>query len=275
MLRIRVTTAEATILETELITAGRRGLQCAFAFSDDWEGLAKTVIVRGVVKRDIVLVGDTITVPGECLEREQFPLHIGVYGANGEGEIVIPTIWADFGKIRPSARPSGVSPDEVTPDVVAQIQQNSTNALYLAQQLTQRANSGEFDGKDGATGPQGAAGPDGPAGNSTWTFASADMTNPHRIRCDNLVGRETVDPAVGDIAVADGRYVYQITGIVEDWEPGGAFKSAILVLKADIKGETGSSGVYVGTDEPTDPNVNVWIDPDGGAEITIWEGGSY
>lgn len=28
------------------------------------------------------------------------------------------------------------------------------------------------------------------------------------------------------------------------------------------KGDTGDSGVYIGTDEPTDPAVNVWIDPD-------------
>ena len=32
MLRIRVTTAEAVIQETETITAGRRGLECSFAF---------------------------------------------------------------------------------------------------------------------------------------------------------------------------------------------------------------------------------------------------
>lgn len=29
------------------------------------------------------------------------------------------------------------------------------------------------------------------------------------------------------------------------------------------KGDTGSSGVYIGSDEPTDPDVNVWIDPEG------------
>lgn len=29
------------------------------------------------------------------------------------------------------------------------------------------------------------------------------------------------------------------------------------------RGLTGKSGVYVGTEEPTDPNVNVWINPDG------------
>ena len=33
------------------------------------------------------------------------------------------------------------------------------------------------------------------------------------------------------------------------------------------QGEPGASGVYVGSDAPTDPDVNVWIDPDGGASF--------
>lgn len=32
--------------------------------------------------------------------------------------------------------------------------------------------------------------------------------------------------------------------------------------EADLKGETGDSGVFIGSDEPTDPDVLVWICPD-------------
>ena len=52
-------------------------------------------------------------------------------------------------------------------------------------------------------------------------------------------------------------------------------------LKGDIgpvgpKGETGNSGVYVGTDAPTDPSIMVWIDTNGGGiELEPAEGGSY
>lgn len=31
-----------------------------------------------------------------------------------------------------------------------------------------------------------------------------------------------------------------------------------------LKGEDGNPGVYVGTEEPTDPDVSVWVNPDGG-----------
>ena len=31
-----------------------------------------------------------------------------------------------------------------------------------------------------------------------------------------------------------------------------------------LKGERGDPGVYIGTEEPTDPDISVWINPDGG-----------
>ena len=114
MLKIRVDTASAEIIENDLITAGRKGLVCQFSFSGDWDNLAKTVVIHGAVKRDWSLVGDSMVIPGECLAREQYPLKIGVYGANAAGDIVIPTIWTNFGKILPSAQPSGIDPDEIT-----------------------------------------------------------------------------------------------------------------------------------------------------------------
>jgi hypothetical protein len=35
------------------------------------------------------------------------------------------------------------------------------------------------------------------------------------------------------------------------------------VVMGGVPGETGNSGVYIGSEEPTDPDVNVWIDPEG------------
>ena len=239
MLRVRVSTASAEIIETELITAGRRGLECGFEFNSAWDGLAKTVIVNGVVKRDIVLVSDTITVPGECLAREQFPLRIGVYGANGAGEIVIPTIWANFGKILPSARPSGVGPDEVTPDVVAQIQTNSSNALMLAQEVMRRADSGEFDGRDGATGPSGAAGQDGAPGSSIWWAPTSARIVDAFVTLERLSGRSGIPPQAGDLVFFEDYEVYVISIV-------GQYRAAIDRLGSIIgpKGDQGDAFTY-------------------------------
>ena len=40
------------------------------------------------------------------------------------------------------------------------------------------------------------------------------------------------------------------------------------------KGDTGSSGVYVGSEEPTDENVTVWVDTDGDADDVITVSGT-
>lgn len=271
MLRVRVSTASAEIIETELITTGRRGLECAFEFNSAWDGLAKTVIVNGVVKRDIVLVSDTIVVPGECLAREQFPLRIGVYGANGAGEIVIPTIWANFGKILPSARPSGVDPDEVTPDIVAQIQTNSSDALRLAQEVMRRADSGEFDGRDGATGPAGRDGRDGIDGQYGAKGEKGDpgvdgfspevsvaaITGGHRVTIVDAQGTENfnvMDGEKGDPFEYEDFTPEQLAALTGPQGPTGP------------AGAQGDPGVYVGSTEPTDPTVRVWVDTGGDAD---------
>lgn len=35
------------------------------------------------------------------------------------------------------------------------------------------------------------------------------------------------------------------------------------VQQINTKGDTGNSGVYIGTEQPTDENINVWINPEG------------
>ena len=41
------------------------------------------------------------------------------------------------------------------------------------------------------------------------------------------------------------------------------------VIRDGEKGDAGESGVYIGTDEPTDENINVWIDTDGSADGVV------
>ena len=50
-----------------------------------------------------------------------------------------------------------------------------------------------------------------------------------------------------------------------------SFEDLTPEQKESLKGDTGSSGVYVGTTEPTDASVNVWINPSGRA-VPIYNG---
>lgn len=43
----------------------------------------------------------------------------------------------------------------------------------------------------------------------------------------------------------------------------------LLIVKDGEKGDDGESGVYIGTDEPEDRNINVWVDTDGNMDTLI------
>ena len=58
------------------------------------------------------------------------------------------------------------------------------------------------------------------------------------------------------------------TGTVSYLTPGNGVTITDRVITAHgEKGETGDSGVYVGTTAPEDESVNVWIDPDGAGMV--------
>lgn len=107
--------------------------------------------------------------------------------------------------------------------------------------LEEAKESGEFDGPQGPAGPTGPQGEPGPAGQDgkdgqdgqpgkdgiSPTVTVEDITGGHRVTITDANGQRVFD-------VEDGK-----------------------------DGQPGQSGVHVGSDEPTDPEVNVWVDPDG------------
>ena len=152
MFNITVSAAEAAVEKSEIITRGRVGLQCRFRFSPEWKGLAKTAVFSGAEDRDVIITGDTVTVPAECLSEANRPLWVGVCGKSGDGTVVIPTVYAQLGQIEPGASPSGKEPAAPTPDVVAQIQQAAANAEAMARSVRDDADLGRFAGPAGEAG---------------------------------------------------------------------------------------------------------------------------
>ena len=151
------------------LTTGSVGVQVTFHFDPAWNGLYKTAVFRGSdTAVDVLITGDACTVPPEVLTKPGGDLTIGVYGTDGTGALVIPTVYADAGRIQRGAEPSGVDPEPPTPALVDQIlaaaqaaQEAAEDAAEIAQSVRDDADSGAFDG---AQGPQGAAGPQGPQG---------------------------------------------------------------------------------------------------------------
>lgn len=122
--KIRVNGVQALPVDVKHIPKGIIGGQIAFEYTDHmWDGLTKTVVFQGAVTKDVVNAGDLVTIPPEVVQRAVPSLHVGVYGTDAENNIAIPTLWADLGRIRAAADPSGdESTDESLP-VWAQLQE--------------------------------------------------------------------------------------------------------------------------------------------------------
>ena len=108
-IKLRVTENQIEVLKRPaVITAGTVGLEAEFSFDSQWDTLSKTLVFKAGEKVvTTALTGDTCTVPWEVLKQPKQWLRVGVYGANGEGTVVIPTLWAEVAVIHTGADPTG------------------------------------------------------------------------------------------------------------------------------------------------------------------------
>jgi len=151
MIEITANTRQATVTNKELLTTGSAGIQVQFTLSDDFTGLACMAVFRqgeDGKKVDVALDNSaTCVVPAEVLTEEGEVLFIGIYGANGQGTIIIPTVWAAAGVVKPGTDPNTPAEAEPTPEIWAQIlsiasdaEQEAGDALTMA---TRAANAAE------------------------------------------------------------------------------------------------------------------------------------
>lgn len=121
--KIQVSGAIAHTLYRKVIPAGIIGAQIEFEYAEDiWRGLHKTVVFRGPVTKDVVTDANIVTIPTEVAEKPFSLLSVGVYGVDSDGNLAIPTIWADLGLVRESASPSGDTTTDPSLPVWAQLQ---------------------------------------------------------------------------------------------------------------------------------------------------------
>lgn len=121
--KIQVNGAIAHTLYKKVIPAGIIGAQIEFEYAEDvWHGLHKTVVFRGPVTKDVITDANIVTIPTEVAEKPFSLLSVGVYGVDVDGNLAIPTIWADLGLVREAANPSGDTTTDPSLPVWAQLQ---------------------------------------------------------------------------------------------------------------------------------------------------------
>ena len=272
MITVRVRDREANALPRWPITAGSVGLPCAFSFDEAWEGLSKIATFKGSgTAVDVALLTEECAVPAEVLATAGGDLIIGVYGANGAGTTVIPTVWANAGYIYEGSEPSEVDPADPMPSWVAQVQAAAEDAVDTADAVAAAAARGDFDGHDGQDGQDGVS----------PTLSVSTITSGHRISITDVNGTTTVDVMDGQdgqdgtdgvspevtIAAITGGHSVTITD--EDHPTGQTFD----VMDGEdggvtsVNGETGDVTVTVPTkvsDLTNDVGYGTYSKPSGG-----------
>lgn len=85
-MKIAIKSCFTTLVEdTTLIQNAATPYPVEFAFSNDWDGFAKTALFEaGGVSMAVVLSEDKCDIPGECLKKGGIPLKIAVYGVSAD-----------------------------------------------------------------------------------------------------------------------------------------------------------------------------------------------
>lgn len=121
--KIQVNGVRARVVYRKNIPAGIIGAQVELDYAEDiWKGLRKTVVFKGAVTKDVVTDANLVTIPAEAVSVPRITLKAGVYGVDADGNLAIPTLWADLGRICDSANPSGDTTTDPSLPVWAQLQ---------------------------------------------------------------------------------------------------------------------------------------------------------
>lgn len=121
---IRVTGVRAETAFCNIIPAGIIGAKINFDYADAmWDGLKKTVVLKGCCTKDIINAGNTVEIPAEVVAKPGVRVTVGVYGVDSDNNIAIPTLWANLNVTRYAADPSGDASSDPALPVWAQLQE--------------------------------------------------------------------------------------------------------------------------------------------------------
>lgn len=122
LFQLNVTKTKANAGAPIKIPMGIIGAEMVIRFSQEWDGLTKTVVFRaGDVTKDVLNVQDTVVIPAECTQVVGTVLDVGVYGTDADNLVAIPTLWATLGTVYDATDPSGDTSTDPSLPIWAQL----------------------------------------------------------------------------------------------------------------------------------------------------------
>ena len=145
-IKLTVTGAEVWASVTGILTSGMVGIPVTIQYDASWDGLRKNLVCRCSPwnsdrgdYRTILDVGETATVAHEVMQPDMF-LYLGVEGYSSDGKLVMPTRWAECGKIQRGANSgTDISADPTLPvwqQLQTEIEEIKDN-VFLEEQLAE------------------------------------------------------------------------------------------------------------------------------------------
>lgn len=152
MINVRFTVKQQTLQRIgnyRLVQDSKNYVQLEFMFLDEsWVGVIKTVtfVTKGGNAYAAIMEGNTIKVPEVCLMDSSFK--VSIFGENLDKDIRITTNDIEIQLGESGYKPGEVPPDPM-PSVYEDILKKCDDVANIAKDIEDRANAGEFNGKDG------------------------------------------------------------------------------------------------------------------------------
>lgn len=226
MIKVHISGNRADVIEREPLTSGTVGKVINFAFTEDWRLLIKYAVFEGSCRRiALTNIGDSCIIPHEVLAKHGGALRVGVYGRTADGSAATPTVYAQLGIIQRGADPNADPSTKPTLPVWAQLQAQIGDLSNLStEDKTNLVAAINEAAKSGGGG----------SGIESITYKGEDESGGN----------------IYTVLLTDGTS-YDITAPKGDKGADGA------------AGADGTPGIVISSEEPTDPNHPVWIDPEG------------
>lgn len=129
---IQVTGNQAVVTTRQPLVAGTVGMPVEFTFDEHWQNLCKTAVFRcDGITYTVLSLEDTAVIPWELLRKPNCTVYAGVYGANADGSVQTPTLWAELGMVQPGADPSGDESTDPTLPVWQQLAERLDSLVNL------------------------------------------------------------------------------------------------------------------------------------------------
>lgn len=287
---IQVSGVNATTTSSQTIPAGIIGARVEFQYTDPmWDGLSKTVVLKGCVTKDVVSAGDSVVIPAEVVAKPGVRVMVGVYGVDEENNIAIPTLWASIGVVKPAADPAGDESTDSTLPVWAQIEgrvseleQNPVNTEtvtgIVAQYMEENPSEPGPEGPQGPQGEKGDTGAQGPQGEKGDPGENYTLTEADKAEIVEVVLEQMPDSG-GSTDQSSGMSATAANLLIEILQ-NAVFTSNMTGKIASLKEALGSGSGDSGNDTPDEPTVTDEITvSDGvmtivtvGSEITVSDG---